>query len=176
MNHLYPVASGLSAIAGVFAVSTMPVRAQTAYPAEVVNEFVAACVGEEIDYAPEVCQCTIENIQQRYSLAEFQQIGNNAERGSGVPAAMSDMFLNCYASVSQAYTGSPYPPQVIENFLDSCAADGSAQMRSACQCTIDEIQRQYSFAEFVAFDRAVASGNKPPAGMMAIIDECLGQP
>ncbi|PPT06219.1 hypothetical protein CKA32_002875 [Geitlerinema sp. FC II] len=175
MNDLYRLASTVSAIAGVLAVPITSVRAQIPYPSEVIDEFVAACVSQDIDYAAEVCQCTIGDIQQQYSFAEFERISSNAEQGNGVPVAMSDLFLNCYASVSQRYTGSAYPPHVVENFLASCAADGTAEMRSACQCTIDEIQQQYTFAEFVAFDRAVAAGNEPPPAMMGIIEACLGQ-
>lgn len=66
---------------------------------------------------------------------------------------------------------SEYPPEVIAEFLSSCTG-GDAAMQQFCECSLEEIQQQYSFEEFVEIDANIAANQDPPEALMAIFNAC----
>jgi hypothetical protein len=74
-------------------------------------------------------------------------------------------------SSSNDVAESGYPPEVITEFLDSCTG-GDAGMQSFCECSIEEIQQQYSFEEFVEIDASITANQDPPEALMAIFEAC----
>ena len=66
---------------------------------------------------------------------------------------------------------SDYPPEVIAGFLASCTG-GDAAMQQFCECSIEEIQQQYSFEEFVEIDANIRANQDPPEAVMEIFDAC----
>ncbi|KPQ37914.1 MAG: hypothetical protein ACLFM4_10595 [Phormidium sp.] len=66
---------------------------------------------------------------------------------------------------------SDYPPEVIAEFLDSCTG-GDTAMQQFCECSIEEIQQQYSFEEFVEIDANLTANQDPPDAITAIFAAC----
>lgn len=52
----------------------------------------------------------------------------------------------------------PYPPEVVENFVAACRTRAP---EAACRCAIDRLQDRFSYEEFQAFERRMASGEVP---------------
>ncbi|MBO9999781.1 MAG: hypothetical protein J7641_12395 [Cyanobacteria bacterium SID2] len=147
---------------------------ESGYPKNVVDTFVNECMNnaDGIDYAREICQCTIDRIQVAYTFDEFKAIDEQVKSGEEPPEEMLDISATCYSQVSEEQTGSAYPPQTIENFMASCT-EGDETRQEACQCAIDRMQAQYSFEEFVQLDRQIQGGEEVPAEVTAIMEACL---
>jgi hypothetical protein len=77
--------------------------------------------------------------------------------------AMSLVLGN--TAIAQAET---YPPKVVSDFKDACAASAkqSAPSLSAtvvdsyCQCAIDQIQTRLTLDDFVGLDKSLSAGEK----------------
>ena len=73
-----------------------------------------------------------------------------------------------------------YPPQVVKAFTDACAAGGGGKvdaevMKKVCSCAIDEIQNQYSLAEFVAVAQSMEKTNNMNDRVTKIVQGCVEQ-
>lgn len=147
------------------------------YPQEAVNEFVEGCEAgtPDLDFASDICQCTIETIQTNYTFEAFQRLNDATQAEGRIPDEVLEITANCSSQISLEKTGSKYPPQVIENFVESCTG-GDASMEAACTCAIDRIQSEYSFAEFMKIDRQVQASGNPPEGLTQIMEACLNAP
>jgi hypothetical protein len=65
---------------------------------------------------------------------------------------------------------STYPPNVKEQFVKGCTNGGGSE--SACQCTIDEIEKKYDLIEFLDLIEKANSSGKFPAPVQKIIQKC----
>lgn len=64
-----------------------------AYPAEVIDNFVAACVGGGATEA--LCQCTIDVFQRDVPYDRFVEIDQEAGAGADVPVELTDAVAEC---------------------------------------------------------------------------------
>jgi hypothetical protein len=65
---------------------------------------------------------------------------------------------------------SSYPPEVRENFMDSCTSNGGKE--SQCKCAWDEITQKIKFEDFVKMEQELASGSGGEE-LVPIITKCL---
>jgi len=68
-------------------------RAGSAYPADVVQNFMNSCVAT--GGTQPLCRCAIEHMQDTFSLEEFSRIEVRASLGEPVPLDMLDIFADC---------------------------------------------------------------------------------
>ncbi|MGC9503931.1 hypothetical protein [Baaleninema sp.] len=147
---------------------------ESGYPQSAIDGFMNGCMSDagELEYARELCECAIDRIQQDYSFEEYREISQRVEGGEALPEEMLDITAACYSQISQETTGSAYPQQAIDNFIQSCTA-GDESRQPVCQCAIDRIQEEFSFEEFIRLDRTVGEGGEPPAEITSIMDACV---
>lgn len=67
----------------------------------------------------------------------------------------------------------PYPPQAIQAWMSVCVRDDSPEAQVFCQCTIDEIQNNYTVEEFIQLGQNIQSGQEPPEKFNQIIQSCV---
>src|SRR6266540_833386 len=67
-------------------------RAGSAYPADVVQNFMNSCVAT--GGTQPLCRCAIEHMQDTFSLEEFSRIEVRASLGEPVPLDMLDTFAD----------------------------------------------------------------------------------
>ena len=65
---------------------------------------------------------------------------------------------------------SEYPPNVKKQFVKGCKNGGGSQ--SACQCTIDEIEKKYDLIEFLEIVEKANDSGKFPSPVQKIIRKC----
>ncbi|MGV0025279.1 hypothetical protein [Phormidesmis priestleyi] len=69
------------------------------YPGEVVQIFVDSCVsgGQGIDPAvmKKICSCSIEGIQNRYTLSEFIKISDELSANKPMRSEMTQIVQSC---------------------------------------------------------------------------------
>jgi len=145
------------------------------YPQKAVDSFVQGCVGSGFEYAEEVCQCTIDKIQGKYSFDEFSAMNKTVQDGGKLPTEVLQLTGACYSEVSKEKGGPAYPKQVTDNFMNSCTAgsEDNAKVKKACECALGKIQEKYPFEEFMAIDRAASEGGEPPKDFTEILTTCF---
>ncbi|HAG82450.1 MAG TPA: hypothetical protein DCL61_15135 [Cyanobacteria bacterium UBA12227] len=77
------------------AADVTPEEPTSTYPPEVVQIYVDNCVmrgGAEIR---PFCACTIEKIQETYTLQEFLEIGQNLQAGKKAPRNFDQIITTC---------------------------------------------------------------------------------
>ena len=62
-----------------------------------------------------------------------------------------------------------YPPEVLTTFVTRCTAQAP---RGACECTLDEIQRRFTYEQFTALERRTQETGKPPAEFQTVANAC----
>jgi hypothetical protein len=65
---------------------------------------------------------------------------------------------------------SSYPPEVRDNFMDSCTSSGGNERQ--CKCAWDEITKTIKFEDFVKMEQDIAAGNGGEE-LVPIITKCL---
>lgn len=53
----------------------------------------------------------------------------------------------------------PYPQEVVDTFLQSCAAQGAP--KGACECTLTELRKRYTYEQFTAMEQRTRETQKP---------------
>lgn len=159
------------------ATADAPPANMASYPQPAIDEFLEGCEtgAQGMDYAQQVCQCTIDTVQADYTFEEFERINAALGAGEQLPDEILSITANCYSEISLEETGSAYPPQVISNFMESCTG-GDETMQGACECAIAQIQEQYTFEDFMRLDRDVQEGGTAPEGITAIMQACVNDP
>ncbi|GAP97577.1 hypothetical protein [Leptolyngbya sp. NIES-2104] len=91
--------------------------------------------------------------------------------------ASSFAFVAAPKAIAQNTT--PYPAEAVQIFTDTCVSQGdpsrvpTAIMREICSCNIREIQKTYTFEEFVRIGTTLGEGKEPPAGFKEIVEGCV---
>ena len=62
-----------------------------------------------------------------------------------------------------------YPPEVATTFITRCAAQAP---RGACECTLDAIQRRFTYEQFTALEQQTRDTGKTPTEFQAVANEC----
>lgn len=88
------------------------------------------------------------------------------------------MTVAIEANAQQPSPTNSYPPELVESFVNTCSAEGGqevplATMRQICTCGIDEIQNQYTLAEFQKIDADLGAGKPMPTEMTEMIRGCV---
>ncbi len=63
----------------------------------------------------------------------------------------------------------PYPPEVIAAFMDRCAAQAP---KGACECTLDELRRKYTYEQFSALEQRTRETRKPAQEFQDAANAC----
>ncbi|MEC4894422.1 MAG: hypothetical protein SAL07_13905 [Oscillatoria sp. PMC 1051.18] len=70
------------------------------YPQELVNNYTRTCLANSVDsglterQAQILCNCTLREFQNRYTLEQFGEIMQQA-RGGAIPQAVTEIGLSC---------------------------------------------------------------------------------
>jgi hypothetical protein len=76
------------------------------YPAEVVTGFVNACSTSTAKLPPavaqQICGCIITDLQNQYSMAEFQKIAQSLDKGTPMPQEMEQITQACVQQTVEA--------------------------------------------------------------------------
>ncbi|MBE9126358.1 MULTISPECIES: hypothetical protein [unclassified Coleofasciculus] len=67
----------------------------TGYPPEVVEIYMENCVSDAGQELESFCACTIETMQQIYTLGEFIQLGQTMQAGEEVPEEFNQIIVSC---------------------------------------------------------------------------------
>ncbi|MEC4986829.1 MAG: hypothetical protein SAJ37_21090 [Oscillatoria sp. PMC 1068.18] len=92
----------------IFSAASLPVaNAQTPqqnprnrYPQELVNNYTKTCLASSVDsgltqqQAQILCNCTLREFQNRYTLEQFGEIMQQA-RGGTIPESVTEIGLSC---------------------------------------------------------------------------------
>jgi hypothetical protein len=74
-----------------------------------------------------------------------------------------------------------YPEDVVNAYMEGCLASAqdvgltTEQAQSYCGCTIQEIQNQYTYDEFLVVVQTMQESGQFPPEMMEIINSCGSQ-
>jgi hypothetical protein len=77
-----------------------------------------------------------------------------------------------------ASTGSTYPADVVQNFMDSCVAGAAPSLgrpgaQRTCSCALDGMQKRYTLQEFSRIEVAMAAGTgQVPTDVLNIVADC----
>ena len=63
----------------------------------------------------------------------------------------------------------PYPEEVVSAFVGRCTAQAP---RGACECTLDEIQRRFTYEQFTRLEQQTRDTGKPPAEFQDVARDC----
>ena len=63
-----------------------------------------------------------------------------------------------------------YPPEVVATFLQSCAAQGAP--KGACECTLDELRRKFTYEQFQAMEQRTRETQKPAQEFQDAANTC----
>jgi hypothetical protein len=70
--------------------------------------------------------------------------------------------------LAAACGGNSYPPDVVQNFVDSCKVRSDER---TCRCAITAIQRRYTLEQFNDYEAEMRAG-RVPAEMMEVVSDC----
>jgi hypothetical protein len=62
-----------------------------------------------------------------------------------------------------------YPPEVTATFVSHCEIRAP---RGACECTLDAIQRRFTYEQFTTLEQQTRDTGKPPAEFQDAAREC----
>ena len=92
---------------------------------------------------------------------------------SSVPTTTTETTETTEETTDETETEDPlseYPPNVKKQFVKGCRNGGGS--KSACQCTIDAIEKKYDLIEFLEIVEKANSSGKFPSGVQKIIRRC----
>ncbi len=74
------------------------------YPQAAIDSFVKACTAGSTPTVPpeimqQICQCSIAQIQTKYTLDALQQVDANIAAGAPLPADITEMVQSCTQKV-----------------------------------------------------------------------------
>ncbi|MEQ9670799.1 hypothetical protein [Coleofasciculus sp. G2-EDA-02] len=72
-----------------------PQEPTNAYPPEIVQIYLENCVGDRPEEIRAFCTCTIEKIQETYTLDEFIEIGQELQDGQPEPEEFRQIITSC---------------------------------------------------------------------------------
>jgi hypothetical protein len=61
-----------------------------------------------------------------------------------------------------------YPPDVVQNFVDSCKTKSEEKL---CRCAIAQLQRRYTLDQFRGYESEMRGG-RVPAEVMGVVADC----
>ena len=89
----------------VCALTILPASANNTYPPEYQQEYLKDCMATSMaeglaePEAQKLCECTLTEFQQRYSLAEFEELNAKAENDPKAANALIGVGELCFESI-----------------------------------------------------------------------------
>ncbi|MBE9115883.1 hypothetical protein IQ249_08260 [Lusitaniella coriacea LEGE 07157] len=92
--------SALSLGAIALSISPVTLAQETAsptnpYPPQAIQAWMSVCVRDDSPEAQVFCQCTIDKIQNRYTIEQFIQLGQNIQSGQKPPEEFNQIVQSC---------------------------------------------------------------------------------
>jgi hypothetical protein len=88
---------------GLIQVTIATAQTKHTYPPELVSKFTAECAAQAGKTDPALmqalCTCTINEIQNRYSLEEFREMGMAVDKGTPVPKEFEEISYACATKI-----------------------------------------------------------------------------
>ena len=72
-----------------------PQEPTNTYPPEIVQIYIENCAGDRPEAVRAFCTCTIEKIQETFTLDEFMQIGEDLQAGKAEPDEFRQIITSC---------------------------------------------------------------------------------
>jgi len=83
--------------------ATLTANAQSAYPKNVVAQYIEDCTAGRDAQARAVCTCIINGMQSRYTYEEFQILNSQISQTGKVPAGLTKIIKVCRANPNAFY-------------------------------------------------------------------------
>lgn len=74
--------------------------------------------------------------------------------------------------LSSMIAQSTYPSDFQEKYVRKCSEGHRSQTEVVCRCVVEQVQRKYSFNEFLQIDRQIESSGQIPSELREIINIC----
>ncbi|MBD2081432.1 hypothetical protein [Leptolyngbya sp. FACHB-17] len=80
-----------------------------------------------------------------------------------------------------AQNTTPYPAEAVEVFTKTCVEQGDSKtisseaMRQICTCSIEELQKTYSFEQFTQIGNSIGQGKAAPEELNSIVQACVAE-
>ncbi|MBD1842882.1 hypothetical protein H6F89_05545 [Cyanobacteria bacterium FACHB-63] len=93
--------------------------------------------------------------------------------------AVSNLTVLPQKAIAQNTT--PYPAEAVEVFTTTCVEQGdsktisSEKMRQICTCSIEGLQKIYSFEQFTQIGNSIGQGKPAPTELNSIVQACVVQ-
>jgi len=129
------------------------------YPPIAVETYLNACT-QDHKSTRSFCECTMRELQNNVSFEEYVEfsIALRQNPKTPTPPAIHQVVNTCLTqrqaarpkpfSASLQQTPRPYPVTLVRRFVQRCE-QGGKNPPGFCQCSIDELQKRMSLAEFV---------------------------
>ena len=99
MRPLY--VSAMSLLIVIAAIAPGAAEQRTAYPREVVEQYVNSCSGRQAGQIRAVCRCIISGIQKQYTYQQFQRLNEEIIRtGKVQDSGLNRIIQECRANSS----------------------------------------------------------------------------
>lgn len=93
---------------------------------------------------------------------EYSLLKKSAGEMKKISIALA-LILSASLLVACSSEGEQFPASVVQNFMDSCVSNGSSQ--AFCECSLEEVQRTFTFEEFNKLELSITSGQQDEEGM-----------
>lgn len=97
----------------------------------------------------------------------------------GLIALASGLTVLPQKAIAQNTT--PYPAEAVEVFTKTCVEQGDSKtisseaMRQICSCSIEGLQKIYSFEQFTQIGNNIGQGKPAPTELNSIVQACVLQ-
>lgn len=166
-------------------------------PADVQQAFLKSCrdtaklgaplAAAEIEAG---CACSLAEIEKRYDVSDLERYATAIGSGEASDIDMRAIAASCGFDAAPAPTptsgsgsssaGEEYPAEVRDTFVKACAmnaANVSGQSESShrdqCVCLLTELEKRYSYDEFLEADRAAIEGRASKIDFTELAPLCV---
>lgn len=82
--------------------SSTSIKAQTItrYPDEFRKNYIETCTNGSRDKIEAMCECTLREIEKKYTIDEFRKINSETEKTGQVPPELIKLFDSCQANLN----------------------------------------------------------------------------
>jgi len=165
-------------------------------PADVRQAFLQSCKSTaelgSTETASEInsrCECSLAELERRYDVSDLEKYAIAMASGEASGIDMTAIAAACGVeappSPSASGTGSgsagePYPAEVRDTFVKACAMNAAtvsgqseSSHRDQCACLLTELEKRYSYDEFLEADRAAIEGRASKIDFTELAPLCI---
>ena len=100
----------------------------------------------------------------------------SAQTKEPLPSSNQNALSTSTSSVQPTHQ---YPPQLVQAFMSSCTKPSNNQsldmMEQVCTCSINKIQNNYSFEQFITIALEMKDKKEPPQQMKEFAIQCAAE-